>query len=83
MLCVGWGKTLSKREYIAVVYDHDTKKWDLDLDLIVDLTGNGDVYDTVTDEWEWVDSLGAEGVNGSMERIRELGKLIRGEDKYG
>ena len=79
----GWMMKLSKREYVAVVFDHDTNRWHLDLGFISDLTGKGDVWDNATNEWDWIDSLGVDGVYDSMTRIRALKELIEGEDING
>jgi hypothetical protein len=74
---------LSKQEYIAVMFDHDTGRWSVETDLIPDLTGSGDVWDNVTSEWDWLDSLGDDGVKESMVRVEKLRKLIEGEDING
>jgi hypothetical protein len=74
---------LSKQEYIAVMFDHDTGRWSVETDLIPDLTGSGDVWDNATNEWDWIDSLGVDGVYDSMTRIRALKELIEGEDING
>ena len=74
---------MSKQEYIAVMFDHDTGRWSVETDLIPDLTGSGDVWDNVTSEWDWLDSLGDDGVKESMVRVEKLRKLIEGEDING
>ena len=74
---------MSKREYVAVVFDHDTKEWYVDLDFISDLTGKGDVWDNVTEEWGWLDSLPIEQKLESIARFRALKEFIEGEDING
>lgn len=74
---------MGKQEYIAVMFDHDTGRWSVETDLIPDLTGSGDVWDNVSNEWDWLDSLGEDGVKESMVRVEKLRKLIEGEDING
>ena len=74
---------MGKQEYIAVMFDHDTGRWSVETDLIPDLTGSGDVWDNVTEQWDWLDSLPPEKALESMARVRALRKLIEGEDING
>lgn len=79
----GWRMRLSRREYVAVVFDHDSGEWYVDLDFIPNLTGDGDIWNTVTEEWEWLDSLPREEADESMARVRALKNFIEGEDING
>jgi len=49
--------TLSKNsmvEHFIVTFDHSDGVWGLDVGLMSDLTGNGDVYDPETCEWLFI-----------------------------
>jgi len=51
---------MSKQIHYVVRYDTETRTFSIDMDTANAVFGNGNVYDAITDEWDWIDGDSAE-----------------------
>ena len=52
---------MSKQYHYVVFFDEESKTWEIDFDISINYD-NGNVWDTQTQEWSYIDSSKAEDI---------------------